>query len=300
MRARAALPEDTIASLVLDARRRPEPPAPIRAELAPGGIASIVLATKSRALGWVIALGLVAAGGVHAAVLGLAPAAPPRADEPPPRPPLEAIVDLAPEPPPPAPPPAPPEPPPEAPAPRARVARSAPPEPAPEPSSEPPSSEPPAPAEAAQVLTAAAAEPLDFTGFDMTQGSALRYAGGVTTAQGTSHVAVREATPGGTGPAHAGPRSRARAVRLAGGNWRCAWPHEASDLERDEQIVVIRAQVKANGDIASVNVVQDPGHGFRAAAIACAGRQRLDPALDAEGRPIASLSPPIRVRFTRD
>jgi protein TonB len=46
-------------------------------------------------------------------------------------------------------------------------------------------------------------------------------------------------------------------------------------------------------------VLADPGHGFGAAAVACALRTRFVPARARSGQAVRSLSPPIRVRFTR-
>jgi protein TonB len=133
----------------------------------------------------------------------------------------------------------------------------------------------------------------------MAQGQARRYAGGVTTADGTSRVAVRVAVPGGTGEGPSAGPSPARSVRLPSSRWRCPWPRAADALSIDEQLVVVRARVREDGSVASTEVLTDPGHGFGAAAIACLERQRLEPAIDARGHAMASTSPPIRVRFTR-
>jgi protein TonB len=63
--------------------------------------------------------------------------------------------------------------------------------------------------------------------------------------------------------------------------------------------VIIRVDVKADGTASRVEVVSDPGFGFGSAAKACALHTRFEPARDVNGKRIAALSPPIRVRFTR-
>ncbi|WP_437587945.1 energy transducer TonB [Sorangium sp. So ce1000] len=67
----------------------------------------------------------------------------------------------------------------------------------------------------------------------------------------------------------------------------------------DEQTVVIRAVVRADGTVASAELLSDPGYGFGQMSLACVRRQRFVPAADEEGRPITATSPPIRVRFPR-
>lgn len=212
------------------------------------------------------------------------------------RPPLqvEHVVDLAPPPPPPSPSPLE-----EAPAPRA--AERSPARAAAAREKEAPAAPPP-PAQAGQVALAEnAATPLDFTGFDIAVGRGERYAGRVTASRGTSAQAVhaspvdRGAPPG---RAQGGP-SRARPVGQPAREWSCPWPHEADALSVDEQTVVIRTVVRADGTVASAELLSDPGYGFGESSLACVRRQRFLPAADEEGRPITATSPPIRVRFTR-
>ena len=205
---------------------------------------------------------------------------------------VDHVVDLTP----PAPPlpPAPTPPPLPRAAPPARTARSA--NPAPR---EAPARAAPEPAQAGAVVAAKApAEPLDFADFDMATGDAPRYAGGVTASRGSSATAVDTAAAGdrvgqGTGG------TRARPVRLAARSWNCPWPKEADALRIDDQTVVIRVAVNADGEVTTTELVSDPGHGFGEAALACAREARFDTALDREGRPLAAISPPIRVRFVR-
>lgn len=165
----------------------------------------------------------------------------------------------------------------------------------------PPSDAPP-PARAGQILAAdeSASAPLDFTDFMVSAGSSESYAGGRTAGLGTSSRAshalagARRAELGA--PAQA---SRARPVGPPRREWDCSWPAEAEALTSDEQFVVIRALVRADGSVASVELISEPGYGFGAIALACARQQRFPPATDDAGRPITATSPPIRVRFSR-
>lgn len=205
---------------------------------------------------------------------------------------VDHIVDLKPPPPPVEPPP---EPQriakPEAPAPRVKT-----PSPTPRDAARPPSAEP---AQAGAVVTAKEpAAPLDFTGFDMTSGDAPRYAGGVTASTGRSTTAVNTVPEGETDGRGKG-QSHARSIQLAARSWSCPWPKEADALRIDDQTVVLRVAVDADGEVTSTELLSDPGHGFGQAALACARKARFDTARDPEGRAYAALSPPIRVRFVR-
>ena len=62
---------------------------------------------------------------------------------------------------------------------------------------------------------------------------------------------------------------------------------------------MVQVTVQLDGRVRAATLLNDPGHGFGPAAIACALRTRFEPARDREGKPIAALSPPVRVRFTR-
>ena len=143
--------------------------------------------------------------------------------------------------------------------------------------------------------------PLDFTGFDLTTGNAPVYAGGTTASSGTNKEAVHTRTvdPNAEPGRPQGEGSLARPVRLPARNWKCPWPRKAGTLGIDEQVVVLRAVVRANGRASSVDVLADPGYGFGDAARACAERARFEPARDRHGKMYAATSPPIRVRFTR-
>ncbi|XXF81256.1 energy transducer TonB [Myxococcaceae bacterium GXIMD 01537] len=204
---------------------------------------------------------------------------------------IDHVVELPPPPPlpPPAVPPPPPAPRPEAKPLRAKARAQA----APEAPASPP---PPALAQAGQVVAAESDAPLDFT---VVSGQGQQFAGGVTASSGTSTKAVETAAIPQGEPEGTGTVSRARAVQLNARNWSCPWPREADSLSVDEQTVVLRVTVTAEGRVTSADLLSDPGYGFGQAALACAREARFEAALDREGRPYATTSPPIRVRFRR-
>jgi protein TonB len=202
------------------------------------------------------------------------------------------VVTEAPPPPPPPPPTAEPEAKPVAPQPRAVAA--------------PP---PPPPAQAAKVLTQEPKpdEPVDLTGNTIVQGNADSYAGGFTTANGSSSAAVNTApsptgVQGGTGPVNAPPQAAAPDLsRTASiGNWSCSdFPAEADTAQIDEAYVMIQVDVDASGRAVAAKVLQDPGNGFGRQAKMCAMRQRFQPALDRAGNPVAGSTKAFRVHFSR-
>ncbi len=155
------------------------------------------------------------------------------------------------------------------------------------------------PAQAGQ-LAAASTEPVDFTGMAFIVGSGASYAGGTTTSSGTSRKAALGAVgPGPSVGKSSGGRSRARQVSLDQSAWNCPWPAEADAEQVNEQTVVLKASVGADGRAERVDVLSDPGFGFGAAARLCALRTRFEPARDSAGQPIAAQSPSIRVHFYR-
>jgi protein TonB len=147
-------------------------------------------------------------------------------------------------------------------------------------------------------IAAASESPVDFTGAAFVVGSASSYAGGTTTRSGTSRTPPANAVaPGGVGGGSA--HGRARAVGLDQAAWACPWPGEADARQVDQETVVLRVAVRADGSADRVDVVEDPGFGFGRAARQCALATRFEPARDPAGAPIAALSPPIRVHFFR-
>ena len=157
------------------------------------------------------------------------------------------------------------------------------------------------PAPPAQAgLAAASTDPVDFTGSAFIVGSGASYAGGATTSTGTSQKpALGAVAPGETAGAKVAVRSRARPVSLDQAAWNCPWPAEADAQQVDEQTVVLRANVRADGRADRVDVLSDPGFGFGSAARLCALGTHFEPARDVAGQPVAAESPPIRVHFFR-
>jgi protein TonB len=169
---------------------------------------------------------------------------------------------------------------------------------------------PPAPAQAGKVLTAEPDpnEPVDLTGNTIVTGSADAYAGGTTTANGTSATAVRglaspKGVAGGTGaltaaPATVGP-DRSHAAVLGGGKeWNCPFPPEADAAQVDDARVMLEVQIRADGSAGSVTVLKDAGYSFGREARTCALRQHHTPATDHDGNPIASTIK-VSVHFSR-
>jgi periplasmic protein TonB len=170
---------------------------------------------------------------------------------------------------------------------------------------------PPAAAEAGKVLTADPDPnaPVDLTGEGFVTGTGEAFAGGVTSATGTSKKAVYDTRATGAGPdptptvktaPAAAKVNLSRKAAPAGGSWDdCGFPAEA-DLEQINQArVSIAVTVDADGTARSVTVLKDPGYGFGALARSCALRKRYRPALDTDGNATTSTTPPISIRFTR-
>ncbi|MGB1017372.1 MAG: energy transducer TonB, partial [Nannocystaceae bacterium] len=164
------------------------------------------------------------------------------------------------------------------------------------------------PAQASQVVARQPDGPVDMTNNVFVTGNAKTYAGGVSSANGTAK-GKGTGTGTGTGPSQdAGtpkapaPRpgpDRTMSVHLESSNWECPWPVAAIDEPIDEQLAVIRVTVAKNGSVVAAKVLQDPGHGFGAAALKCAKQTRFEPATNRAGQPIRAQSPPIRVWFSR-
>ena len=179
------------------------------------------------------------------------------------------------------------------------VAETPPPPPdAPEPPPELPPSEPPPAAQAGQVVAQASDAPANPAAFQIATGAGSAYVGGTTSASGTGTKANHT---GQVGHGNGNGLSRARPAQLRTRNWPCGWPPEAEELDIEETFVTIRAAVKADGALADVEVLSDPGYGFGRRAVWCArSKVKFEPALDAAGNPIAGNTPPLRVRFVRE
>jgi protein TonB len=158
------------------------------------------------------------------------------------------------------------------------------------------------PAIPAQAVAVAAREnpadqPVDLTSFTIAAGQATGFAGGATSSSGTSTKAVTgPASPDGVSDGTGNPT---QPVRLSESEWDCPWPAEADALGIDEQMVVLRVIVRADGTVEAAEAVRDPGAGFASAALTCAHRSRFEPARDRLGNPVRARSGPIRVFFTR-
>jgi biopolymer transport protein ExbD len=95
------------------------------------------------------------------------------------------------------------------------------------------------------------------------------------------------------------PAGAADAKPLAASWKACPFPAESDQAKIDAAVVVLQSKVDADGQATHVSVITDPGHGFGAAALACAMREKYQPARDANGRAIAGETKPFRVRFER-
>ncbi|HVZ37371.1 MAG TPA: TonB family protein, partial [Polyangiaceae bacterium] len=157
---------------------------------------------------------------------------------------------------------------------------------------------PPPPAQAGRIIARAPEDDVvDLTGNTFVTGTASAYAGGTTTATGTSTKPVFAQTV--APPSDRFEPDLSRPVSLDENEWQCRWPREAEAEDIDEQSVVLHVSVRPDGSVASARLVSDPGHGFGAAALVCASHTRFTPARDRQGRAILAESPAIRVRFTR-
>lgn len=163
----------------------------------------------------------------------------------------------------------------------------------------------PAAARAARVLTAPPSpdEPLDLTGNTFVQGNADTYAGGVTARAGTSSTAVRDLgarSDGVVGGRGKGPGvDLSRAARPMDDEWNCPFPPEADVEQINFKRVQVVVKVGTTGKALDVTVVADPGYGFGTAAKRCAMRQRYEPALGRDGKPVVGAARSFFVRFSR-
>ena len=201
-----------------------------------------------------------------------------------PRPPIEATLQRAA---PALPPPPPPEPPPARPPRAARAPR--------------PSRTPPAPAQAGRVIAQAPAPagPADLTGFDLVVGQGESYAGGYSSAQGTSRNAVADPNAKVGGVPDAPPSDLSRPASPLRRDWSCPWPEQMQDSEVRYARVTIRVGVTRDGSATKVEVLSAPPGGFAEAARRCAESERYQAALDAHGKPTAGDTRLINVNFQR-
>jgi biopolymer transport protein ExbD len=83
-----------------------------------------------------------------------------------------------------------------------------------------------------------------------------------------------------------------------GNDWACPFPPEADKPEVNEARVPVVITVSASGAVERVDVSEDPGHGFAAAATRCASAQRFSPGRDSDGRPVRATTNVV-VHFVR-
>ena len=159
---------------------------------------------------------------------------------------------------------------------------------------------PPAPAQAGRVIAQVPAPsgPADLTGFDLVVGQGESYAGGYSSAQGTSKKAVANpnAVVGGVPDAVQDLSRPASPLRR---DWACAWPDEAQDSDLREARVTIRVSVDTSGMPSMVEILSAPPGGFAGAARHCAEHEMYRPALDATGKPISADTHLFNVHFIR-
>jgi len=158
---------------------------------------------------------------------------------------------------------------------------------------------PPAPAQAGEVIAAAPDPnaPVDMTGFNIAVGEGKTYAGGYSSAKGTSTEAIPDVNARVGGKPNAVDQSRAGSP--AHRDWSCAWPQEEQTSDLRDARVTIRVQIDADGLPMKVDVLNAPPGGFAEAARACAEGEKFLAAHDLNGRPVVSTTAPFVVHFLR-
>lgn len=96
-----------------------------------------------------------------------------------------------------------------------------------------------------------------------------------------------------------GPDRSRRALVMGGLDDACSFPREADVAHIDHATAIVAVHVRADGRAARVTIVNDPGHGFGAAAYRCALQAQYSPARDRSGKPIGTDLERVSVRFTR-
>ena len=164
-----------------------------------------------------------------------------------------------------------------------------------------PSRVPPAPAQAGRVIAQAPqpAGPADLTGFDLVVGQGESYAGGYSSAQGTSSNAVSDPNARVGGVPDAPPSDLSRPASPLRREWSCPWPEEMKDSEVRYARVTIRVSVTREGAASSVEVLAAPPGGFTEAARRCAQAERYQVAFDPQGQPTDGDTRLINVNFQR-
>jgi periplasmic protein TonB len=135
-----------------------------------------------------------------------------------------------------------------------------------------PSRTPPAPAQAGRVIAQAPAPagPTDLTGFDLVVGQGESYAGGYSSAKGTSRNAVADPNARIGGVPDAPPSDLSRPASPLRREWACPWPEQMQDSEVRYARVTIRVSVTRDGNPSRVEILAAPPGGFAEAARRCA------------------------------
>ncbi len=136
-----------------------------------------------------------------------------------------------------------------------------------------------------------------MTGFNLVVGEGKNYAGGYSSAKGTSAEAIPDVNARIGGKPNAVDQSRAASPIHR--DWFCAWPEEEQTSDLRDARVTIRVQIDADGSPGSVEVLNAPPGGFAAAARTCAEGERYSSAHDLNGESIPSTTAPFVVHFLR-
>jgi len=148
---------------------------------------------------------------------------------------------------------------------------------------------PPAPAQAGRVIAQAPADnsPADLTGFDLVVGQGTSYAGGLSSAKGTSTKAVEGQQGRVGGIVNGAAQDLSRPAGLLRRDWSgCPWPDAAQDSDLREAAVTVRVTVGKDGSLQSVDTLNAPPGGFAESTRGCLSREPFRPALDSSGAAI--------------
>jgi hypothetical protein len=148
---------------------------------------------------------------------------------------------------------------------------------------------PPAPAQAGRVIAQARADnsPADLTGFDLVVGQGTTYAGGLSSAKGTSSKAVEGQSAKIGGVSNGAAQDLSRPAGLLRRDWSgCPWPDAAQDSDLREAAVTVRVTVGKDGSLQSVETLNVPPGGFAESTRVCLSREPFRPALDQNGAAI--------------
>ena len=142
-------------------------------------------------------------------------------------------------------------------------------------------------------------------------GTGERYVGGVSASRGTSTKPVydRDARPDGVPGGQGRPKApvssytgpdRSRPVRLVNRRplTNCGFPPEADVAQVNHGRVDVAVTIDAQGKVAKVSILSDPGYGMGSRARRCAQRATYAPARDRSGKAISSTIT-LNVKFER-